>query len=483
MLKLHDTLTRSKREFVPLSPGFAGIYICGPTVYGDSHLGHAKSYVSFDILVRFLRHAGYRVRYVQNITDVGHHTENSEFGEDKIQRQARQESLEPLELAEKYTRSYFEDMDRLGNLRPDISPRASGHIPEQIEIVRTLLAKGFAYRSGGNVYFSVRSFEGYGRLSGRKLDDLVSGTRVEPQGDKRDPLDFALWKKADSGHILRWRSPWGWGFPGWHLECSAMAMRYLGETIDIHGGGLENIFPHHESEIAQSEAATGRQFARYWLHNNMVTIDGQKMGKSLGNARSLKDIFGRFDPMTVRLYILRSHYRSPLDFSDEGLSSAASALDRIRDLSSRLSGVAGAAGAGAPSDAAAGLVGEAVASFEDKLSDDLDTPGAVATLFEYVRKCNQALETGLDEAAARVLADGLGLMSADLLGLSLGYGNRAAGKEQFLLGLLSDNRSVLRRARLFAEADTMRRSLAEEGYSVKDLPGGESRIEKISSAP
>lgn len=479
MLRLHDTLTGSTGDFEPLSPPSVGIYICGPTVYGDSHLGHAKSYVSFDVLVRFLRHEGYRVRYVQNITDVGHLSDNSETGDDKLQRQARLERLEPMEIAEKYTRSYFDDMDRLGNLRPDISPRASGHIPEQIELVRTLIEKGNAYQAGGNVYFSVRSFPGYGRLSGRRPDELVAGTRVDVQADKRDPLDFALWKEADAGHILKWRSPWGWGFPGWHLECSAMAMRYLGDTIDIHGGGLENVFPHHESEIAQSEAATGRQFARFWLHNNMVTVDGQKMGKSLGNARSLKEMFERYDPMTIRLYILRSHYRSPLDFSDEGLSSAASALGRIRDLASRL----GPAGPGdQPPDQAPPFVGEAVSAFTDRLSDDLDTPGAVAVMFDYVRKCNQALETGVEPGPRAAMSGGLSLMACGMLGLSAHVQAASADSEPLLLGLLSEYRTMLRGRRMFAEADGMRDALAAGGYSVKDLPGGGSLIERISRA-
>lgn len=483
MLSLYDTLSRSKRDFEPLSPPFAGVYVCGPTVYGDSHLGHAKSYVSFDVLVRFMRHAGYRVRYVQNITDVGHLSDDADAGDDKIQRQARLERLEPMEIAEKYTRSYFEDMDRLGNLRPDVSPRASGHIPEQIELVRTLIEKGHAYQAGGNVYFAVRSFPGYGRLSGRRPDELLSGVRVDVQADKRDPLDFALWKEAGGGHILKWRSPWGWGFPGWHLECSAMAMRYLGETIDIHGGGLENIFPHHESEVAQSEAATGSTFARFWLHNNMVTIDGQKMGKSLGNARSLKEIFGRYDPMTIRLYILRSHYRSPLDFSDEGISSASSALDRIRDLASRLGPQPGGCAAGTPPEAAAGFVREAVATFGTRLGDDLDTPGAVAVLFDFVRRCNQALEAGAEPGVRCAMHSGLGLMAQDILGLTLQGSGAGAGGEGVLLGLLAESRSIMRKARLFAEADRMRDILAGGGYSVKDLPGGESSIERISSAP
>lgn len=473
-MKLHNSLGRVTQDFEPLSPGFAGVYVCGPTVYGHSHLGHAKSYVSFDVLVRLLRRLGLRVRYVQNITDVGHLVDNSEFGEDKIQRQAALERAEPMELAEMYTRSYFEDMDALGNLRPDISPRASGHIPEQIDLAARLLETGHAYESAGNVYFSVRSFRDYGRLSGKRTDDLLSGIRVEAREDKRDPLDFALWKRADQGHILRWNSPWGPGYPGWHLECSAMAMRYLGETIDIHCGGLENIFPHHESEIAQSEAASGRRFARFWLHNNMVTVDGRKMGKSLGNALALKDVFSRTEPMVVRLYILRSQYRSPLDISDEGLSSAASALERLRGLAARLGPPAGPEGA---PDQLRSLVEEYAARFTSRLEDDLDTPGAVAELFDFVRTGNQILESGAGPSDRSVLAGALEATAGDLLGLDLS--RRTGGTPQVLLDLVADYRRYMRSNRLYEEADGMRRRLSEAGFEVRDLPGGESRIERV----
>ncbi|HED11348.1 MAG TPA: cysteine--tRNA ligase, partial [Caldithrix abyssi] len=318
-LTLYNSLSRKKERFEPLHPGFVGIYVCGPTVYGDSHLGHAKSYISFDVIVRYFRYLGYKVRYVQNITDVGHLQSDADEGDDKIQVQARLERLEPMEVVERYTRSYFEDMDALNVLRPDISPRASGHIPEQIEMAETLIKKGFAYEVDGNVYFSVEKYPEYGKLSGRSLDDLKSGTRVNVAGDKKHPADFALWKKADPDHIMKWNSPWGSGYPGWHLECSCMSSKYLGETFDIHGGGMENKFPHHECEIAQSEAANEKPFARYWLHNNMVTVDGVKMGKSLGNFITLKDAFGKNSPMEIRFFILGSHYRSTLDFSEEAL--------------------------------------------------------------------------------------------------------------------------------------------------------------------
>ncbi|MCK5225922.1 MAG: cysteine--tRNA ligase, partial [Planctomycetes bacterium] len=281
--ELYNSLTRTKEEFKPLKKGKAGVYVCGPTVYGHAHLGHAKSYVSFDILVRYMRYLGYSVTYVQNITDVGHLTDDADQGEDKLAVAAEKEKKHPMALAEFYTRSFFEDMDSLNCVRPDISPRASGHIIEQIELVKKLLKKGFAYEVNGSVYFDVSKFKDYGKLSGRNVEDMLAGARVEVSPEKKAPADFALWKKAEPNHIMQWPSPWGMGYPGWHLECSAMSMKYLGSTIDIHGGGLENQFPHHECEIAQSEAANGVPFVRYWLHNNMVTVDGQKMGKSLNN--------------------------------------------------------------------------------------------------------------------------------------------------------------------------------------------------------
>jgi cysteinyl-tRNA synthetase len=475
MLKLYNSLTRHKDDFEPLNPPFAGVYVCGPTVYDHSHLGHGKSYVSFDVLVRYLRFSGYRVRYVQNITDVGHHVGDAESGEDKVQKQARLERLEPLEIAEKYTRSYFEDMDAMGLLRPDLTPRASGHIPEQMELVMTLLEKGNAYQVGGNVYFSVESFPGYGRLSGRKIDELVAGARVEVDTDKRDPRDFALWKDAGDDHLLRWRSPWGWGYPGWHLECSVMAMRYLGDTIDIHGGGLENIFPHHESEIAQSEAATGKTFARFWLHNNMVTVDGQKMGKSLGNYTYLKDIFRDFDPMVVRLYILRSHYRSPLDFSSGGLSSAQSGLERLVAFRSRLGSSEEESGEASPEALTIGE--ETETAFREAMDDDLNTPGALAALFDMVRKGNSLLDGRDDPADRSYLASMLDSLAGDVLGLDLRAGTAGSGDSvSGLCGVLGDVRSVLRSNRLFEEADGMRERLEKLGYVVKDLPDGGSEV-------
>lgn len=473
-MELYNSLTRSKEEFRPLHPPSAGVYICGPTVYSHSHLGHGKTYVSFDVLIRYLRYLGFKVRYIQNITDVGHLTDDADAGEDKIEKQARLEKLEPMEIAEKYTRSYFQDMDALGVLRPDVSPRASGHIPEQIELIRKLLEKGHAYEVDGYVYYSVSSFPEYGKLSGRKPDELIAGARVAVDEGKRDPRDFALWKRAGKDHILRWNSPWGWGYPGWHLECSAMSMRYIGDTLDIHGGGLENIFPHHESEIAQSEGATGKQFTRFWLHNNMLTVDGQKMGKSLGNWVLLKDVFGKFHPMVVRLYILRSHYRSQLDFTDEALGSAESGLNRLVAFRNRL-GHPETEGGG-PSDAVGELIDGSKAAFMDAMDDDLNTPGALAEIFDMVRGANAMLDSEDSPADRAALAEVTDLLARDILGLDLS--THAASSESLneLCSILGETRSVLRRNKLFDEADQMRDRLDDIGYSARDLPDGSSEI-------
>lgn len=473
-LHIYNTLSRKKEKFEPLQEGFVGIYVCGPTVYGDPHLGHAKSYVSFDLVVRYLRYLGYKVRYVQNITDVGHLTDDADQGEDKLEKQAQIEKLEPMEVAEKYTYNYFRDMDRLGVLRPDISPRATGHIIEQIEMVKKLLENGHAYEANGNVYFDVSSDKEYGKLSGRSVEELESGTRIETASDKRSPEDFALWKRADEGHIMKWPSPWGMGYPGWHVECSAMSTKYLGHHFDIHGGGLDNQFPHHECEIAQSECAFDEPFANYWMHNNMVTLEGQKMGKSLGNAISLEEFFRgdhellsqAWDPQVIRFFLLQSHYRSTTDFSEEALSGAESGLNNLQDMLRLLSNTD--AGSAEPFDIDALKNG-----LESKLNDDFNSAQAIAVLFESLKKLrkqinNNEVPENLDELNQylKEFVDGvLGIWPEE---------KEAAGdnKTEQLVELLIEMRNEARNRKDFEIADQIRDRLNEMGIELMDKADG-----------
>ena len=367
------------------------MYVCGPTVYSDSHIGHGKSYVSFDIIVRYLRYIGYKVLYIQNITDVGHLLDD---GEDRMLKQSKIEKIHPMQIAEKITQSYFEDMDKLGIVRPDISPRASGHIIEQIEMVKQLLVKGFAYEVNGSVYFDVQKFKKYGKLSGRVLDEAVEGTRVESRSEKRNSADFALWKKAEIGHIMHWPSPWGEGFPGWHIECSAMSMKYLGETFDIHGGGMDNQFPHHECEIAQSEAVSGKPFVKYWIHNNLVTVNGKKMSKSLGNFVTLKDAFIKYDPLVVRFFILQSHYRSTLDFSEEALQGAKTGYEKLLTTVRNIREEIQKAESEKRTEGASFDLSSYKKRFIEAMDDDFNAPLAMGVLFELSRETNQALNSG-----------------------------------------------------------------------------------------
>jgi cysteinyl-tRNA synthetase len=315
-LVIYDTMERKKVPFHPATPGHVGIYVCGPTVYADPHLGHARGPIVYDVLRRYFLHKGYKVRFVSNITDVGHLTEDDE-GEDKVAKRAKLEKLEPMEVAEKYTWSYFDAMAALNVLRPSIAPRASGHIPEMWELTQKLLERGVAYVREGSVYFRVRAFPEYGKLSGKRPEELRAGARVEVREEKEDPLDFALWKRAEPGHLMRWKSPWGEGYPGWHIECTAMSLKYLGEGFDLHAGGIDLQFPHHECEIAQAEAA-GYRFARHWMHHNHVLLEGEKMAKSTGNLVLLHDLLRAHEPMAVRFYLLQTHYRSPMDFTFAG---------------------------------------------------------------------------------------------------------------------------------------------------------------------
>jgi len=481
-LKLYNSLTRNKDEFEPLEKGRVGIYVCGPTVYGHAHLGHAKSYVSFDVLVRYLRYLGYSVTYVQNITDVGHLTDNADEGEDKIVEAAKKEKKHPMALAEYYTRSYFEDMDKLNCVRPDISPRATGHIIEQIELVKTLLEKGYAYEVNGSVYFDVSKFEGYGKLSGRNVEEMLAGARVEVSPDKKAPVDFALWKKAEPNHIMQWPSPWGMGFPGWHLECSVMAMKYLGRTIDIHGGGLENQFPHHECEIAQAEAANDAQFVRYWLHNNMVTVDSQKMGKSLDNFITLKQAFSgaherltrSYDPLAIRQLILNSHYRSPLDFSDAALFAAQSGYKKITETVKAVRKRMKRAAEGEIDNKTAEELKQLREKFEAAMNDDLNTSVALSVIFDMVRLANGLLEdsntTNGTLNAIDVLLDRLG---GEVLGIVKDeYQQIATADEQMLdklVSVLIEQRNQARKEKNFRAADAIRDKLDEIGIALEDM--------------
>ena len=483
MLKVYNSLGRELQEFKPLREGLVGVYVCGPTVYSDSHIGHAKSYVSFDVVVRYLRYLGYAVRYVQNITDVGHLTDDADAGEDKVGKRAREMGIQPMQVVETYTRSYFEDMDALNVLRPDISPRASGHVPEQIALVQALLDRGHAYEVDGNVYFDVSSFPDYGKLSGRNVDDVTEAMRVEDRQEKRHPADFALWKRAEPDHIMRWASPWGEGFPGWHLECSVMSMKYLGETVDIHGGGLENMFPHHEDEIAQAEAATGDPFVRYWLHNNMVTVDGQKMGKSLGNFITLKDAFAGgsslgkpIRPLVLRYFILTSHYRSPLDISVEALDAAEKGLERIENTVARVRRMAGQAPAGEAPPEVATLIEETKQQFLAEMDNDFNTAGALGLLSTFTREANRLLdeEPDIPQAALQAMGCLYDELGGQVLGIVTGETGRSAGAgiEAGLIEAMLAVRADLREAKQFELADGIRDRLAELGVEVKDGPDG-----------
>jgi cysteinyl-tRNA synthetase len=489
-LHVYNTLSRSKERFEPLAPPFVSMYVCGPTVYGDAHIGHAKSYVSFDVIVRYLRYLGYNVRYVQNITDVGHLTDDADQGEDKVEKKARAEQVHPMQIAQKFTWSYFEDMARLNVLKADIQPFASGHIIEQIELVKRLIAAGHAYEAGGNVYFDVASWPKYGKLSGRSVEEMVSGTRVETAADKRAPADFALWKRAEPGHIMQWPSPWGNGYPGWHLECSAMSMKYLGESFDIHGGGMENQFPHHEDEIAQAEAATGKQFVKYWLHNNMVTVGGQKMGKSLGNFITLKDAYQKWDPMVLRLFILQSHYRSPLDFSDEALGAAKEGYDRLLSTARTLSNARQSAPSGELDQQLMELAFESRRKVTAAMDDDFNTAGALATIFDFVREINRACSAGgQTQETIHALGTMLDVLAGgtpdSVLGLSLP--GLTPGRDQIisaassaffvematgLANIARDLRNEARAAKNFAQADSIRKRLDELGIVLEDTPQG-----------
>jgi len=469
-LYLTNTLSRSKELFKPIHEGRVGMYVCGPTVYGDAHLGHARPGVTYDVLFRLLTYLGYKVRYVRNITDVGHLEHDADEGEDKIAKKARLEQLEPMEVVQFYTERYHEAMRLLNVQSPSIEPRASAHIIEQIIAVQKILEAGFAYESNGSIYFDVQKynrFHRYGILSGRSLDATLEGTRaLDGQSDKRAPFDFALWKKAEPQHIMRWPSPWGDGFPGWHLECSVMGEKYLGEEFDIHGGGMDLMFPHHECEIAQNVASRGTQGVHYWVHNNMITINGQKMGKSLGNFITLQDLFKKYSPMTIRFFILQAHYRSTLDFSDEALQAAEKGYKRLMQAWRQ---VASCHSERSEESSSVQSIREAV---EEALCDDLNTPVAIAHLFDAVKLINAGNLSDADKASLAALFE-------DIVGGVLGLKDEEAGAsgkaEKALDGVMQlvlENRKKAREEKNWAESDRIRDALAACGISIKDTKEG-----------
>ena len=500
-LFLTNTLSRQKELFVPVNPGHVGMYVCGPTVYGDAHLGHARPGVTYDVLFKLLRHLGYKVRYVRNITDVGHLEHDSDDGEDKIAKKARLEQLEPMEVVQTYTLRYHEAMRMLNVAPPSIEPRASGHIIEQIETVKRILSAGYAYESNGSIYFDVRKYNNdhkYGILSGRSLDDTLEGTRaLDGQEDKRAPYDFAIWKKAEPEHIMRWVSPWGEGFPGWHLECSCMGEKYLGHEFDIHGGGMDLMFPHHECEIAQNVASRGTQGVRYWVHNNMITINGQKMGKSLGNFITLPELFSgnhpkldqAYSPMTIRFFILQAHYRGTLDFSNEALQAAEKGLRRVmqaaRDLYAMTGHKAPSYSYGelseslapeqcAATDASIKAIWEGI---YESLCDDMNTPIALSHIFDAVRIINTAKEkkVTLSQGDWDTLVQIFDDIVFGVLGLrddNAAESGKGAKVIDGLMEMVLEERAKAKAAKDWATSDRIRDSLKGLGISVKDGKDG-----------
>ena len=481
-LKIFNTLTREKETFVPVKPPHVGLYVCGPTVYGDPHLGHARPAITFDLLFRYLQHLQYKVRYVRNITDVGHLENDADEGEDKIAQKARLEQLEPMEVVQYYTERYHKYMDALNVKSTSIEPRASGHIIEQLAIVDSILQKGFAYESNGSVYFDVERYNRehkYGILSGRVLEDLYSTTRnLEGQSEKKNSFDFALWKKATPSHIMRWPSKYSDGFPGWHLECTAMSARYLGETFDIHGGGMDLLFPHHECEIAQSTIAHGHGPARYWMHNNMITINGQKMGKSLGNFITLEQFFTgshkmlekEWSPMTIRFFILQAHYRSTVDFSNEALLAAEKGLQRLMEGMAQLEKIK------------PGNVSEFdVESFKSKcyeaLNDDLNSPILIAHLFDAVKAINSVAADKISLTADDIsaLSSTMHLFVEELLGLTPELKSET-GSEMLdgVMNLVLKIRQQAKSTKDWATSDQIRDDLNALGIIVKDGKEGAS---------
>ena len=476
---IYNTLTRQKEEFRPLNAPHVGMYVCGPTVYGDAHLGHARPAITFDLLYRYLQHLGYKVRYVRNITDVGHLEHDADEGEDKIAKKARLEQLEPMEVVQYYLNRYHHDMEALNVLPPSIEPHASGHIIEQIAFVQKILDAGYAYISNGSVYFDVEKYNKdfhYGKLSGRNIEDLYETTReLDGQSEKRRSLDFALWKKASPEHIMHWPSPWSEGFPGWHLECSTMGTKYLGETFDIHGGGMDLMFPHHECEIAQSCAALGHESVHYWMHNNMITIAGKKMGKSYGNFITLEQFFeGKhpllaqpFSPMTIRFFILMAHYRSTVDFSNEALQAAEKGLARLTEAYERLQKLQ-------PAATSTVDVQGLRERCEEAMSDDLNTPIVISHLFDSAKAINSVFDgkASISAEDLKELQSVWQLFVIDLLGLRMGEEQQSSEAYKGAVDLLLNMRLDAKRNKDWATSDRIRNELTALGFTIKDTKDG-----------
>ena len=474
---IYNTLSRKKELFEPLHAPNVGLYVCGPTVYGPAHLGHARPAITFDVLFRYLQNLGYKVRYVRNITDVGHLEHDADEGEDKIAKKARLEQLEPMEVVQQYTLHYHKVMDALNVLPPSIEPHASGHIIEQIELVKEILANGYAYESEGSVYFDVAKYDkdhNYGVLSGRNLEDVLNTTReLDGQQEKRNPADFALWKSAQPEHIMRWPSPWGAGFPGWHCECTAMGRKYLGEQFDIHGGGMDLVFPHHECEIAQGMASMGHHVVKYWMHNNMITINGTKMGKSLGNFITLDEFFNgshkllsqAYSPMTIRFFILQAHYRSTVDFSNEALQAAEKGLQRLLEAYKTLGNLT------ASGDTTAD-VKELRQRCYDAMNDDMNTAQVISHLFDACRAINQIADKKAAISAADLaeLQETFRLFAFDILGLKEERGSDSGREEAFgkVVDMLLQQRQVAKANKDWATSDKIRDELSALGFEIKD---------------
>ena len=480
-LVIYNTLNREKEVFKPLHAPHVGMYVCGPTVYGDPHLGHARPAITFDLLFRYLQHIGYKVRYVRNITDVGHLESDGDEGEDKIGKKARLEELEPMEVVQFYTNSYHKAMDSLNVLRPSIEPSASGHVMEQIEMTQEILDKGFAYESNGSVYFDVEKYNNsydYGILSRRDIDEMLETTReLDGQDEKRRSADFALWKKAAPEHIMRWKSPWSVGFPGWHIECSVMSTRYLGDEFDIHGGGLDLLFPHHECEIAQNTVVNDKPSVRYWMHNNMITVNGTKMGKSMGNFINLEEFFNgthrlldkAYEPMIIRFFILQSHYRSMVDFSVDALHAAEVALKRLLDASKHIDNIP-------VSDTSTVEVKALRQKCYDAMNDDLNTPILLSHLFEATRIINSAI-AGIEKLSQEDLDELTFLFNTflfELLGIEDNSALKDTSYEAFekAVNMLLEMRQEAKRNKDWATSDKIRDDLTKAGFVIKDTATG-----------